>query len=200
MNEDYLDIIKTYSQLTCSCFSDINENDELKKTIYYLQDNNFTKKQIINYLFKYGSVLDESLWEDSILKPDTFYYHEQLTIMPGPAIWNPNIKEQSQKFYLEMKIKYTIYDLLEYYYNELLIPIELRDTNKDKGAFEHMLKKYINFKVEPIDFVLYLIDYTKQERKFITNVFDLQVHERETYEKINYITENNIYKNIIWRT
>ena len=152
-----------------------------------------------SYLLEYGPVISETLWHDTLLKPNTFYYHEQLTIMPGPSIWNPNMKEQSHRFYLEMKIKYTIDDLLNYYYTELLIPVELRDRSKDKGAFEHMLKKYTKFKCEPIDFILYLIDYSKQEEAFITNVFDLQKYERETYEKINHIVENNIYKNIIWR-
>lgn len=197
MNKDYLYIIDTYNQLTYS-FLDI-DNKDIKRIIYYLQDNDFNNKQILNYLLEYGSELNEILWENSLLKPNTFYYHEQLTLMPEPAIWNPNIKEQSQKFYLEMKIKYTIDDLLNYYYNELLVPIELRDTNKDKGAFEHMLKKYIKFNIEAIDFILYLIDYNKQENSFITNVFDLQKYERETYEKTKYILENNIYKEIIWR-
>ena len=62
-----------------------------------------------------------------------------------------------------------------------------------------MLKKYTKFRCEPIDFILYLIDYNKQQEAFVTNVFDLQKYERETYEKINYIVENSLHKNIVWR-
>ena len=172
---------------------------KLKRTINYLIDNRYDNTFIFSYLLDYGPVISEVLWHNTLLKPDTFYYHEQLTIMPGPSIWHPNMKEKSQKFYLEMKIKYTIDDLLNYYYTELLIPVELRDRNKDKGAFEHMLKKYTKFRCEPVDFILYLIDYNKQQEAFVTNVFDLQKYERETYEKINYIVENSLHKNIVWR-
>lgn len=193
-------LIESYAYIVYGhTIEDENILKELRKTINYLIDNNYDKAFILSYLLEYGPVISETLWHDTLLKPNTFYYHEQLTIMPGPSIWNPNIKEQSHRFYLEMKIKYTIDDLLDYYYTELLIPVELRDRSKDKGAFEHMLKKYTKFKCEPIDFILYLIDYSKQEEAFITNVFDLQKYERETYEKINHIVENNIYKNIIWR-
>ena len=193
-------LIESYAYIVYGhTIEDENILKELRKTINYLIDNNYDKAFILSYLLEYGPVISETLWHDTLLKPNTFYYHEQLTIMPGPSIWNPNMKEQSHRFYLEMKIKYTIDDLLNYYYTELLIPVELRDKSKDKGAFEHMLKKYTKFKCEPIDFILYLIDYSKQEEAFITNVFDLQKYERETYEKINHIVENNIYKNIIWR-
>lgn len=193
-------LIESYAYIVYGhTIEDENILKELRKTINYLIDNNYDKAFILSYLLEYGPVISETLWHDTLLKPNTFYYHEQLTIMPGPSIWNPNMKEQSHRFYLEMKIKYTIDDLLNYYYTELLIPVELRDRSKDKGAFEHMLKKYTKFKCEPIDFILYLIDYSKQEEAFITNVFDLQKYERETYEKINHIVENNIYKNIIWR-
>lgn len=193
-------LIESYAYIVYGhTIEDENILKELRKTINYLIDNNYDKAFILSYLLEYGPVISETLWHDTLLKPNTFYYHEQLTIMPGPSIWNPNMKEQSHRFYLEMKIKYTIDDLLNYYYTELLIPVELRDRSKDKGAFEYMLKKYTKFKCEPIDFILYLIDYSKQEEAFITNVFDLQKYERETYEKINHIVENNIYKNIIWR-
>lgn len=193
-------LIESYAYVVYGhIIEDENLLKKLKRTINYLIDNNYDNTFIFSYLLDYGPVISEVLWHNTLLKPDAFYYHEQLTIMPGPSIWHPNMKEKSQKFYLEMKIKYTIDDLLNYYYTELLIPVELRDRNKDKGAFEHMLKKYTKFRCEPIDFILYLIDYNKQQEAFVTNVFDLQKYERETYEKINYIVENSLHKNIVWR-
>lgn len=191
-------IIDTYLLVTYGC--KINNTDNIKRIIYYLLDNEYEYDFILKYLLTYGPCLDDSLWDNSILKPNTFYYHNSLTIMPGASIWNPNMKEKAPKFYLEMKIDFTIDDLLNYYYHELLIPIELRNYDKDKGAFEHLLKTYNNkFKVEAIDFILFLIDYNKKEKSYITNVFDLQKHERETYDKVNYIVENSIHKDIIWR-
>lgn len=193
-------VINDYLALTYgSMIDDIDTLNNIKKIAYYLLDNKYNDSDILKYLITNNTELVDSLWDDSLLKPDTFYYHEQLTIMPGPSVWNPNIKEESNKFYLEMKIKYTIDDLLNYYYNNLLIPVELRNTKKDSKAFEHMLKQYNKFKMQPIDFILYLIDYSTLEGNRISNVFDLQKYEREVYDKTNYIIENTINKNIIWR-
>lgn len=192
-------IINTYISVTYGYTYNKDNIDKVKRIVYYLHDNNYDDAYILKYLLNYGEILDSSLWDNSLLKPNTFYYHHLLTIMPGPSIWNPNIKERVNKFYLEMKIKFTIDDLLNYYYKELLVPVELRNYDKDKGAFEYLLNTYTKFKVQPIDFILFLIDYNKNEKVYISNVFDLQKYERETYEKINYMIENSIYKNIIWR-
>ena len=193
-------VINDYLALTYgSMIDDADILNNIKKIAYYLLDNKYNDSDILKYLITNNTELVDSLWDGSLLKPDTFYYHEQLTIMPGPSVWNPNMKEESNKFYLEMKIKYTIDDLLSYYYNNLLIPVELRNTKKDSKAFEHMLKQYSKFKMQPIDFVLYLIDYSVLEGNRISNVFDLQKYEREVYDKTNYIIENTINKNIIWR-
>ena len=193
-------VINDYLALTYgSMIDDTDTLNNIKKIAYYLLDNKYNDSDILKYLITNNTELVDSLWDDSLLKPDTFYYHEQLTIMPGPSVWNPNMKEESNKFYLEMKIKYTIDDLLNYYYNNLLIPVELRNTKKDSKAFEHMLKQYNKFKMQPIDFILYLIDYSTLEGNRISNVFDLQKYEREVYDKTNYIIENTINKNIIWR-
>ena len=189
-------IINTYLSVTYGYCTD---STDVKRTVYYLHDNGFNKHDILTYLLNFGEGLHSILWENSLLKPDTFYYHSCLTIMPSPSIWSPGTKEKSSKFYLEMKIKFTIDDLLNYYYNELLIPVELRNYNKDKKAFEYLLKEYTKFKVESIDFILFLIDYNKDEKNYIGNVFDLQKYERETYDKVNYIVENSIYKDIVWR-
>ena len=194
-------IIEKYSRVAYgSMIEDENLLKELRRVINYLIDNDYDEAFIISYLLYNGPVLDRSLWDNSLLEPDKVYYHSQLTIMPGPAIWSPTKKEHSQKFFLEMRINYTIDDLLNYYYNEFLIPIELRNTYKDKKAFEHMLKNYKKFNdFEAIDFILYLIDYNKDQSAFVTDVFDLQKYERETYDKLTDMVMSNRYKDIVWR-
>lgn len=193
------EVINTYVSVTYGYVYDKNLINKIKRIAYYLYDNNYDNKSILKYLLKHGEILDTSLWENSLLKPNTFYYHNKLTIMPGPSIWHPNMKEKANKFYLEMKIKFDIDDLLNYYYKELIIPVELRNYNKDKKAFEYLLNFYTKFKVQAIDFILFLIDYNKSEKASISNVFDLQKYEKETFDKINYIIENNIHKSIVWR-
>ena len=45
----------------------------------------------------------------------------------------------------------------------------------------------------------YLIDYNKDQSAFVTDVFDLQKYERETYDKLTDMVMSNRYKDIVWR-
>ena len=45
----------------------------------------------------------------------------------------------------------------------------------------------------------YLIDYNKDQSAFVTDVFDLQKYERETYDKLADMVMSNRYKDIVWR-
>lgn len=178
---------------------DFKTTIKIKTIIEHLLDNNFDDKFILNYLIENGPSLKECLWKDSLLKKDAFYYHNKLRITPKSSIWNVNIKEKSNKFYLEMKIDFKMSDLLEYYYTTLNIPVSFRDYKRDSGAFRYMLnKKYLN-NLESIDFVLTLIDYNKEnENDFLSSPFDLK-YQKEVYNKLNYIINNSKYNKIIWR-
>lgn len=170
-----------------------------KVIIDHLQDNGYSEKFILNYLIENGPSLKDFLWKDSLLKKDTFYYHSKLRITPKSPVWNVNIREKTNKFYLEMKIKFTIDDLLEYYYSTLNIPIAFKDYKRDSGAFKYMLsKKYLD-NLESIDFVLSLIDYNKEnENDFLSSPFDLKF-QKEVYNRLDYIINNSKYNKIIWR-
>lgn len=178
--------------------------DEKLKTrtrlvISHLKDNNYSDQFILNYLVENGPLLKDFLWDDSLLRKDAFYYHNKLRITSKSSVWNVNMKEKSTKFYLEMKINFTMDDLLEYYYSNLNIPVGFRDEKRDSGAFKYMLSKaYLN-NLESIDFVLSLIDYNKEnENDFLSTPFDLKF-QKEVYNRLSYIINNSKYNKIIWR-
>lgn len=93
----------------------------------------------------------------NLLVRGKFYYHPQLQIVPPP----PVVKilndgtfiasyEEDPTFYLEMKEKYTLDDLLDYFYERT--GIQSKNRKRDKGSMEYILR------LNELDIVLYSID------------------------------------------
>ena len=118
--------------------------------------------------------------------------------MPDTAIWNPNIKEVSNRFYLEMRTQYSIDDLLNYFYCVLSVPNTLRNYKRDKGALESLLKQYHIDGIENIDLILFIIDYNIDNRDSISSPFDLKI-DRDLIGRIVRMVESSPYRKIIWR-
>lgn len=182
-----------------------------KKTIGYLVDNGLSKEEILTTLINTGkgdavapTDLPESLWDNSLMEKDKFYYHNILHLTSPPPKWNPvTLQEEVSAYYLEMKIEFTEQDLLYYYYAKLRVPVELRDEKKDLGGFKFLLEKYKKMKVESLDFVLSLIDFCVDNEEIkVLNVLDLSKAEKEVYDYYEYITsmaEHDKANKIIWR-
>lgn len=172
----------------------------------YLKDNNFSEKEIFNILNDSKNIkmkaseIPSEYWNGSLLKPNTFYYHDSLRIMSKAPKWDPEtLTEITYPYFLEMKIMFTMDDLLSYYYSKTLIPVELRSRKNDVASFKYLLDKYKVMKAEPIDFILFLIDSVKPEDS-INKVFDLQKYEPDVYkmfERLN--NDKTIKKEIVWR-
>ena len=191
-----------------------NEEDFKKTlaTVKYLKDNNKTNKEIITILRECnkdkitGEDLPEYLWEDSLLQKGVFYYSDILHIKSKPPTFNPvTFEVVSEPFFMEIEIKFTIEDLLDYYYDKCRVPVEIRDRKKDKGAFLHLIKKYNAFKNVPgIDYVISLIEYASKDinKELITNVFEIEEYNKDVIEKFNAIYQQAEFEKanqIIWR-
>lgn len=185
---------------------------QTKKTIDYLFDCGFSEQEVLKVLEEAEpaasltpDLLPDWLWEGSLIERGKFYYHRILHIKPEAPVYNPRTGEvKTTPFYLEMKIRFTMDDLLDYFYDTMMTPAELVDRNKDAGAFKYMLEKYkkISF-IEPLDFILSLIDYTKETEAVPTSsVLDTQKHEREVYDLLKQKTEEAKaakMNRIVWR-
>ena len=185
-----------------------NEEDvkNLNGCVLYLKDNNFSDREIFNILSDSKNInikaseLPSKYWKGSLLKPNTFYYHDRLRIMSKAPKWDPEtLREITYPYFLEMKIMFTMDDLIEYFYQKTLIPVELRNRKNEEASFKYLLDKYKVMKTEPIDFILFLIDSVKEEDS-IYKVFDLQKYEPDVFkmfEKLN--SDKTIKKEIVWR-
>lgn len=93
---------------------------------------------------------------DNLLERGKFYYHPALQVVPPPPVIRQlddgsfEASYENEDFFLEMKERFTLDELVEYFYNRIGIDGGFRD--RDKGAFRHVLKTY------DIDVVLYTID------------------------------------------
>ena len=178
----------------------------LNGCVLYLKDNNFSDREIFNILSDNKNInikaseLPSKYWEGSLLKPNTFYYHDKLRIMSKAPKWDPEtLREITYPYFLEMKIMFTMDDLIEYFYQKTLIPVELRNRKNEEASFKYLLDKYKVMKTEPIDFILFLIDSAKEEDS-IYKVFDLQKYEPDVFKMFERLNiDKTIKKEIVWR-
>lgn len=180
-------------------------------TLSYLRDNDFTENQIINMIKDFPPKmalepkdLPDKLWNSSLVKRDVFYYHNELHITSPAPYWDfENDKIISSRFFLEMRIKYSVRDLISYYYKKIPMDSRLIDNKKDVGTMEYLLNKYkrVSF-IEPVDFVLYLIDEAANSECEINEMIDLKRFESDTFKYLERKTINAAAEKmnlIIWR-
>lgn len=180
-------------------------------TAKYLKDNGYSNPEIFK-MFRLiskqkieGKDLPKSLWDDSLLEKGVFYYHNEFHITSKPPTWNPiTFKEECDPFFMEMKIKYTLEDLRNRFYDKCSVPIGFRDDKLVDGGLKHLLFKYSNLSAKAIDYIMLMMDlaYEDVEKDLITNVFDLERYSKEAFiileEKVMEATTNK-HNQIIWR-
>lgn len=156
-----------------NCTSQLTEDDEkcfaeTSTTMNYLEDNAVSDKDILKVLFDCSGKkvirkndLPAFLWQGSLIDRNKFYFHHTLQIVPD-----------SGEFYIEMKIQFTLQDLLNYFVETL--KIELVNERKLLAQLKSLLEEYSHLKfVEPLDFVLTLIDNASWKNLKIFEPFDL---------------------------
>lgn len=164
-------------------------------TIDYLYDNDMNDYDIIKILstFKKESIkycdLPNSLWNDSLLKRDTYYFNSKLQILSKPPtlLIDANITPKDIKFFKEMKISFTKDDLLRFFYsksNSLIV----KDYNRDIGAIDYLLNRYNNQLMESVDICLYLID---EYSHCVSSLLNLTNYEVDILDKVNTIYYDN---------
>ncbi len=93
----------------------------------------------------------------NILKPDVFYYHNQLRVLPPPprvtVDYNTGqISREVTEYFLEMRASYTVGELLNYYHCRSHTSDRKITHNRFIGSLEWLLKHF------DIDELLFMID------------------------------------------
>lgn len=152
-----------------------------QKTFEHLLDNGFCDQDITN-IFKdlpmhtkiTPSDLPDKLWDGSLLKRDTFYYHSQLRIASAVRFDLRSSIESNTLPFIEMKIQYTLDDLRNYYYSMFPEQREFSEYKKDIGSLKYLLTKYSKYTfIEPIDTVLFIIDEAKNSFQDQLDIIEL---------------------------
>lgn len=132
---------------------------------------------------------------NNLLEPEVFYYHNALReVSPPPRlIKNEEGKfvRQEENFYLEMKQRFTLKDLLSYWYQQMEIKPNDHMLKQDEGKFKYILGNYT------IDEILFSIDVARVQRKeqrlrLLRNAFDLDKYIDEAREFIR--RKQNVHK------
>jgi len=209
------DLTYLYYQNVFGCYPFNTDNNKIitELTIQHLLDNEIEEEKILKEIIKVkdGYIAPNNIpsifWKDSLLNKDIFYTHKLLQLTSKPPKLDKNkIITDNSKFYIEMKIQFTIEDLYEYYINWLKRSILYTDKKKDIGGFNYMLLSYSKIQyITSIDIILKAIDYAK-DKSYLTFTSSIQL--KDVID--NCILKDMIYKNslgykngyhtIIWRS
>lgn len=210
-----MDYSEIYYETVYGCYPHESEEPRrnTQKVFDYLIDNGYNS-QAIMYLMdffepnKEGYLhieeLPDMLWENSLIKRNVFYYHPELQIRPKAPSFDPATgKTTATEFYLEMRIKFSERDLMDYIRKSIKMPVALYDDKRDIGSVKFLLDKYKNINVvEPLDFVLYLADHLRQSEQMIVSILDISQAEQAVYEQCTRMVPEMTVKKanqIVWR-
>jgi hypothetical protein len=148
-----------------------------------LLDNGYTEKEANKILIDTKLNIDNYEHSDSIINTDTLYRHHELQIHSKPGGFDPaTCTIIKRPYYLEMKVRYTMSNLLDYYYNKLVVPIMFRDEKRDVGAMNHLISSFKSPLINSVDFILFVIDYVASNQYKINNPLELKNWFQQTYE------------------
>jgi len=143
-----------------------------RASIAYLIDNKLPAEDIVAELARHNTEtihpnnLSDILWKGSLLQKGHFYFHKELQIQsPAPVLKKDGSISYADD-YLEMKIRYSEQDVLDYFYCRLSKQDRLLcEPKTDTKTVQYIIKRFSNVEyVEPVDLLLCLIDdYTNNE-------------------------------------
>ena len=172
-----------------------NSPDFLKtaNTIDYLIDSGFSSLDIIKETNKHnGEVveydnLSDSLWKDSLIKKGAVYLHKELRFESPRPVYNPKTGEVTEfPYYLEMKIRYTEDDVLDYFVKKIKSSlVTSNDRHWDRRVLREFLKRFSNLDyVEALDVILCSIDRYLENNPDCYNLRDISVVTGEIVEEL----------------
>ena len=149
-----------------------------------LLDNGYSDKEAIKILLASKLNIDNYKHKDSIINStDVIFRHHELQIHSKPGGFDPaTCTVIKRPYYLEMRQRYTMNELLNYYYNKQVVPMMFRDEKRDIGAFNHLMNNFKSPIIDSVDFILFVIDYVTSNGYKTNNPLDLKNWFQSTYE------------------
>lgn len=150
--------------------------------------------EMVKRVYMLEEIFDNKKPPKNIMNPDIFYYHNRLREVPPP----PRMRkvdgkyiQEVEPFFLEMKKRFTMEELLDYWYEKMNIDSNPHMIKQDEGKFNYLLGVY------DLDEILFAIDVAKkarltQSRSLLRNAFDIEKYMEEAREYI--LAKKNIHQ------
>lgn len=163
-------------------------------TFDYLLDSGFSAIEVIKEANRHKGKaityddLSESLWEGSLIKKGAFYLHRELRLESPRPVFDIKAEEVIQyPFYVEMKIRYTEDDVLDYFLKKMKPTLRAsNDPCWDRRVLREYLKRFskLDF-AEALDVILCSIDRYMKENPDCYNLRDISVASGEVIEELS---------------
>lgn len=152
--------------------------------------------QIVTNIYHLEEIMGKKEQPNNLMERDVFYYHSELRQMSSPPkiVRDPETDKMvriSQPFYLEIKSRYTMQELMNYWYDQMSITPNDHMLRQDEGKFKYILENYT------LDEVLFCIDVSKiirfeRQLRPLRNAFELEKYIEDAREFIQ--NKENIHK------
>jgi hypothetical protein len=153
-----------------------------------------TYPDLLERVYHLEEVIGNKQPPNNLMEPDVFYYHNHLREVPPPPrlrIVDGKAIREEQSFYLQMKTRFTMEDLLSYWYAMNGLKANEHMKKQDEGKFKYLLGFY------NLDELLFGIDVSKsiraeRQKLPLRNAFDLEQYMDEAREYI--AGKQNVHK------
>lgn len=144
--------------------------------------------QVVVNIYHIDEIMGKKEPPNNLMEQDVFYYHNLLrnTSSPTKIVVDEDtgrLVRKSEPFFLEMKKRFTMKDLMDYWYDQMNITPNDHMKRQDEGKFNYILGNY------NIDEVLFAIDASKTIRsemhvRLLRNAFELDRYMDDAREFI----------------
>ncbi|GIN55135.1 MULTISPECIES: hypothetical protein [Bacillus subtilis group] len=156
----------------------------------------YTYPQIATNLYHIDEIMNHIDPPNNLMEKDVFYYHSELREMSSPPKiirdkQSGELVRKTEDFYLEMKSRYTLQDLMNYWYKKMNIQPTDHMMKQDEGKFKYILGNYT------LDEVLFSIDASvilrkERQQRLLRNAFELDKYIEDARELIR--RKENVHK------
>lgn len=161
--------------------------------------NDFCKQygDLVKKIYHLQEIFQNKIPPNNLMKADLFYYHQELRqVPPAPKLVRGEdgyFHRIEEPFYLEMKKRFTMEELLAYWYKKTGIAPNDNVRKQDEGKFKYLLQFY------DLDELLFSIDtqrHVRDEKHMapIRNIFDLEKYMDDAKQYID--RKKNVHRQL----
>ena len=195
-------------------FATDREEAITRHTIAYMEESGLSEVEIFGFLHDIGGKkgyitpadIPAEAWNGSLIERGQYYCHHRLQLLSPTPIIRSDGTFKEYPFYQEMRIRFTMKDLVDYFFEKIPSYSILRDEKRYEAQFRHMLKKFDGMRpIQSLDVVLLMIDEASYQNVPVVEPFDIKTAsiQQDVIDRLQKtIAERHAkgYDKNIWRT